>query len=82
MGKIRPRETLHSDFALEWDSDFEGSLAAQGAEGRVVMKYSSVPYFLYALSKPIENFDFLDAKTREQILACEKVSFTDSSYDE
>jgi len=71
----------HSDFSLEWDSNFVGSVSASKLlDGIVVMKYSSVPYFVYILSKPFENFDFLGEKARQEILDCEKVSFADCSY--
>jgi len=79
--KVRCCLEPHSDFSLEWDSNFEGSiLTSKLLEGRVVMKYSSVPYFIYILSKPIENFDFLGEKARQEILNCEEVSFADCSY--
>ena len=47
----------HSDFSLEWKSDFEGSIATTSVlGGRVIMKYSSIPYFLYILTKQFIEF--------------------------
>lgn len=81
--KIRTMLELDSDFSLKWDSDFKGSITTSGlVEGRIIMKYSSVPYFLYALAKPIKDFSFLDEKEKSEIISCEKVSFADTGYKE
>lgn len=81
--KIRAILELDSDFSLEWDSDFKGSIATSKLlSGRIVMKYSSVPYFLYALARPLNDFSFLDEKEKSEILSCEKVSFADTGYKE
>lgn len=49
--KIRATLEPHSDFSLEWDSNYSGSIATSRLiEGNIKMKYSSVPYFLYALA--------------------------------
>jgi len=81
--KIRALMTGHSDFSLEWDSSFKGSIAAPSTlSGGINLKYSSVPHFLYALAKPLRSFDFLDEKVRNEILQCERVGFAGAGYRE
>lgn len=81
--KIRCLQNHNSDFSLEWDDDFEGSISTSKLlNGIIIMKYSSVPYFLYILSKPINNFNFLEEKEKQEILKCEEVSFAGSDYKE
>jgi hypothetical protein len=83
MNKVRCIADHNADFSLEWDDSFEGSVSASKLlNGIVIMKYSSVPHFLYILSKPLDNFDFLSEKQRREILACKKVSFADQDYEE
>lgn len=79
--KIRCIIEPHADFSLEWDSDFEGSISTSKIlHGMIIMKYSSVPYFVYILSKPLNNLDFLGEKEKQEILSCEEVSFAACSY--
>ena len=81
--KIRCLRQLHSDFSLEWDSDIEGSISTSKIlQGMIIMKYSSVPYFVYILSKPLDNFGFLEEKAKQEILNCEEVSFAACSCKE
>jgi len=83
MDKVRCIIGPHADFSIEWDSDFEGSVSTTRLlEGRVLMKYSSVPRFIFELSKNFDSFDFLNQKQKKEILECEKVSFADSEYKE
>jgi len=79
--KVRCLRQLHSDFSLEWDTNFEGSISTSKLlQGMVIMKYSSIPYFIHILSKSFNNFDFLGEKMKEEILNCEEVSFAGCSY--
>ena len=81
--RVRCLVNPHSDFSLEWDNDFKGSVSTSKLlNGIVIMKYSSIPYFVYILSKPFENFDFLGEKARQEILNCKEVSFADRDYEE
>jgi len=81
--KIKCLKQLHSDFSLEWNSDFEGSISTSKIlQGIIIMKYSSVPYFVYILSKPFNNFDFLEEKVKQEILDCEEVSFAACNFKE
>jgi len=83
MNKVKCLADYNSDFSLEWDDSFEGSISASKIlNGIVIMKYSSVPYFLYILSKPLDNFDFLNEKQKREILNCKEVSFADRDYEE
>jgi len=67
---------------MEWDYDFSCSISTSTIiTGRVMMKYSSVPYFLYALAKPLGDFSFLEEKMRREILNCEEVSFAHCDYN-
>jgi len=81
--KIRCLQDFNSDFSLEWNNDFEGSISTSKLlGGMIIMKYSSVPYFVYILSKHFDKFDFLREKMKQEILNCEEVSFANCSYEE
>jgi len=83
MNKVRCLADHNADFSLEWDDRFEGSISTSKIlNGIVIMKYSSVPHFLYILSKPLDNFDFLSEKQKQEILNCREVSFADQDYEE
>lgn len=81
--KIRCLADYNSDFSLEWEDSFEGSISTSKIlNGIVIMKYSSVPYFLYILSKSIDDFGFLEERTKKEILGCKEISFADRDYEE
>jgi hypothetical protein len=83
MEKVRCLIEPHYDFSIEWDSDYKGSVATSKiAWGRMIMKYSSTPRFLFEVSKNLNDFDFLTEKQKKEILECDMVSFANERYDE
>ena len=86
MGELTCHVLSHTDFSLDWGPDFRGSVSTESTFiGRVKMKYSSVPYLLYILAKPLKSFEFLDLEgettTQDEILASTWISFADCRCD-
>ena len=81
MAPERPRYIVepHSDFSIEWEYNFADSIACKASGGRIAMKYSSIPQFLYILAKSLDDFNFL-GKARAKILDCEIVGFANLCY--
>jgi hypothetical protein len=80
--KIRPLIQPHSDLAIRWDSGVECSITPEGnVEGQLLMKYSSIPSFIYLLCRPMESLGFLGEKTRSDILSSHLASFAGSTSE-
>lgn len=83
MNKLKVLSIGHSDMGIDGNFSYEGSLSPGGFRNTSIrMKYSSIPNFLYLLSKPLNNFDFLDETEKREILNCERISFASTFYQE
>ncbi|MBU2496586.1 MAG: hypothetical protein KJ767_00820 [Nanoarchaeota archaeon] len=65
----------HHDFEIEWDKTFEGSIATPTFRGMILMKYSSVPEFIYSLASPITDFSFISEEHRKEIRDEKDISY-------
>ncbi len=75
------RISKHSDFSIEWDKNSGGSIsAANNAPSMVIMKYESVPYFLYALAEGLDDFSFISDSKRREILGTTEMSFVSRGH--
>jgi hypothetical protein len=85
MEKIRCLPMLDDDFDLNWRYDFEGSVSTRRglfSDGDIMVRYSSLPNFLYCLGKRVGNFDFIQDKHKKEILGTKYVGFACKDYDE
>ena len=63
---------MNADLFFEWAKTFKGSVSIpEDSNGLIKIKYPSIPFFLYIISKKIDDFSFLDEKTITEIVSDE-----------
>lgn len=73
MTEIRYSIEDGSDFLIEWNHDYAGSISTVSHErGQILIECQAVPYFLYVLAKGLD-LSFIHYNKREKILKCEAV---------
>jgi hypothetical protein len=84
MKKLHCYNAGHSDFRLQWDNDFEGSVSTHNkfSDGSVQVRYSDAPKLLYDLGKRVNNFGFLSKKDIGEILGSETIGFASTDIND